>query len=51
MLLQYTIVSVIQVASHLYPSRIFINIFGNWLRYIDHKYKILVRAGAVVVHK
>ena len=41
--------SVIQVASNLYPPRSAANIFGNWLRGIDHKYRILIRVGAIAI--
>lgn len=41
--------SVIQVASGLYPPRSVANIFGNWLYRIDHKFRILIRVGALAV--
>ena len=41
--------SIIQVASNLYPPRSVTNIFGNWLHGIDHKYKILLRVGAIAI--
>jgi len=41
--------SVIQVASNLYPSRNVANIFSNWLRGIDRKYRMLIRVGAIAV--
>ena len=41
--------SVIQVASNLYPPSSVANIFGNWLHGIDHKYKILLRVGAIAI--
>ena len=41
--------SVIQVASNLYPPSSVANIFGNCLHGIDHKYKILLRVGAIAI--
>ena len=41
--------SVIQVASGLYPSCSVANIFGNWLHGIDHKFRNLLRVGALAV--
>ena len=37
------------MASNLYPPRSVANIFGNWLRGLDHKYRILIRVGAIAI--
>jgi hypothetical protein len=41
--------SIIQIGSSLYPPRSVANIFGNWLNGVDHKYKMLIRMGAMAV--
>src|SRR6266540_837694 len=41
--------SVIQVASNLYLPRSAANIFGNWLCGLDHKFRILIRVGAIAI--
>jgi hypothetical protein len=41
--------SIIQVASGLYPPHSVANIFGNWLHGIDHKFRILLRVGAIAI--
>ena len=41
--------SVIQVALNLYPPRSVANIFGNWLHEIDHRFRILIRVGALAI--
>jgi hypothetical protein len=45
----YSIWSVIQVASDLYPPTSIANVFGNWVYGIDNKYKILLRVGAIAL--
>jgi hypothetical protein len=41
--------SVIQIASGLYSPYSVANIFGNWLHGIDHRFRILLRVGALAV--
>ena len=41
--------STIQIASNLYPPSSVVNIFSNWLNGIDHKYRTIIRLGAIVV--
>jgi hypothetical protein len=41
--------SIIQVGSTLYPPICSANIFGNWLNDVDHRFKILIREGALAV--
>jgi hypothetical protein len=41
--------SIIQMSSTLYPPRSVPNIFGNWLNGVDHRYKTLIRVGAIAV--
>jgi hypothetical protein len=41
--------SVIQLASHLCPPCSVANIFGNWLHGIDHRFRMLIRVGAIAV--
>ena len=41
--------SAIQIASNLYPPKSVANIFGNWLREIDHNFRTIIRVGAIVV--
>uniref|UniRef100_A0A453HTB0 Reverse transcriptase zinc-binding domain-containing protein n=1 Tax=Aegilops tauschii subsp. strangulata TaxID=200361 RepID=A0A453HTB0_AEGTS len=40
---------VIQIASGLYPPCSVANIFGNWLHGIDHRFRILLRVGALAM--
>ena len=41
--------STIQIASNLYPPRSVANIFGNWLHGIDHRFRTIIRVGAIAV--
>jgi hypothetical protein len=41
--------SVIQLASTLYPSHSIINIFGNWLHDINHRFKNHIRMRAITI--
>ena len=41
--------SVIQIASGLYPPYSVANVFGNWLHMIDHKFRTLLRVGALAI--
>ena len=41
--------SVIQIASGLYPPCSVANVFGNWLHGIGHRFRILLRVGALAV--
>ena len=41
--------SVIQIASGLYPPCSVANVFGNWLHGIDHRFRTLLRVGALAV--
>ena len=45
----HSIWSTIQIASNLYPPKSVVNIFGNWLYGIDHKYRTIIRVGAIAV--
>ena len=37
------------MASNLYPSKLVTNIFGNWLHGIDHKFRTIIRVGAIAI--
>jgi hypothetical protein len=41
--------SIIQIGSTLYPPRSVAHIFGNWLNGVDHRFKILIRVGAIAI--
>ena len=41
--------STIQIASIFYPLHCIANIFGNWLHDIDHKFRIIIRVGAIAI--
>ena len=41
--------STIQIAFGLYPPFSVANVFGNWLHGIDHRFRILLRVGALAV--
>ena len=41
--------SVIQMASKLYPPMYVANVFGNWLNWIDNKFRTVIRVGGIVV--
>jgi hypothetical protein len=41
--------SIIQIGSTLYPPRSVANIFGNWLNGVEHRFKILIRVGALAI--
>ena len=41
--------SIIQIGSTLYPARSVANIFVNWLNGVDHRFKRLIRVGAIAV--
>ena len=41
--------STIQLASNLYPAKSVANILRNWLYGIDHKFRTIIRVGAMVV--
>jgi hypothetical protein len=45
----YFIWSVVQGTSDLYPLQSVVNIFKNWLHDIDHKFRTLIRVGALTV--
>jgi hypothetical protein len=45
----YSIWSVIQATSCLYPPTSIANVFGNWVHGIDNKFKNLLRVGAMVL--
>jgi hypothetical protein len=38
-----------QVASNLYRSGSVANVFGNWLHGLQHKFRILIRLGQLVI--
>ena len=45
----HSIWSVIQVASGMYPPCSIANIFSNWLHGIDHRFRNLLRVGALAI--
>ena len=45
----HSIWSTIEIASNLYPPRSVANIFDNWLHGMDHKFRTIIRVGAIAV--
>ena len=41
--------SIIHMGSILYPPKSIANIFGNWLNGVEHRFKRLIRVGALAV--